>query len=208
MPRTAQRSATSPSSTDRAAMELLDRTGIVAASLPRRRRRADAVLEAEPIYTRPPVCDKDLRPKSVVIRRRARALLGGGAAVLLVGLGWLAGSLNSGTFRPSDEIAQVDPNPAVAAVPAPQPVALPPVVQQQQLPPVTVTVPVPVPVRQSSPKHVQVLAKPQSKAEADVPRVDLPPSSGQAVAEDPVAEMVQPWIDVAAAMAKSYDTRR
>jgi hypothetical protein len=72
MLRTAQRSATRPSS-DRTAVELLDRTGIVAASLPRRRRTGDdADPPAEPIYKRPPVCDQDLRPKSVVIRRRAR----------------------------------------------------------------------------------------------------------------------------------------
>ncbi|MEU4254479.1 hypothetical protein AB0F15_44530, partial [Amycolatopsis sp. NPDC026612] len=100
MLRTAPRSATRPSG-DRAAVELLDRTGIVAASLPQRRRIDDQVLAAEPIYTRPPVCDQDLRPKSVVIRRRARTWLGGGAAVLLVAAGWLAGGLFTGGWSGS-----------------------------------------------------------------------------------------------------------
>lgn len=197
-----QRSAASSQS----AVELLDRTGIIAASLPQRRRRAGEVPEPAPIYTRPPVCDQDLRPKSVVIRRRVRTWLGSGAAVLLIGLGWVAGSSMGGgaLTTPADEIAQVDPSPAVAAdpVPQPQPAPQPIVVQPQPQAPVTVYVPVP----KASSKHVQ--AQPQSRSEADVPRVDLPPTSTPQAKPDPVAEMLQPWVIAAEQMARNYDTTR
>src|SRR6266540_2210322 len=186
---TRQRGATSSPS----AVELLDRTGIIAASLPQRRRRAGEVPEPMPIYTRPPVCDQDLRPKSVVIRRRVRAWLGSGAAVLLIGLGWVAGaSLGGGMLTPpADEVAQVEPNSAAAEPqPAPQ---LPAVVVQPQAP---VTVYVPVPEHKASPKRVQ--AQPKVKPESDVPRVDLPPAPApQAKPVDPVAQLLQPWVNAA-----------
>ena len=193
-----QRRATSSQS----AADLLDRTGIIAASLPQRRRRAGEVPEPTPIYTRPPVCDQDLRPKSVVIRRRVRGWLGSGAAVLLIGLGWVAGaSMGGGALTPhADEIAQVEPSPAVADVPAPQPLPQPVVVQPQA----PVTVYVPVPQQKTSPKRVQAQAK--AKSEADVPRVDLPPTSTPQA--DPVAEMLQPWVIAAEQMARGYDTAR
>jgi len=193
-----QRRATSSQS----AADLLDRTGIIAASLPQRRRRAGEVPEPTPIYTRPPVCDQDLRPKSVVIRRRVRGWLGSGAAVLLIGLGWVAGaSMGGGALTPhADEIAQVEPSPAVADVPAPQPLPQPVVVQPQA----PVTVYVPVPQQKTSPKRVQ--AQPKATSEADVPRVDLPPTSTPQA--DPVAEMLQPWVIAAEQMAHGYDTAR
>lgn len=200
MLRTAQRSATRPSS-DRTAVELLDRTGIVAASLPRRRRTGDdADPPAEPIYTRPPVCDQDLRPKSVVIRRRARTWLGSGAAVLLVAVGWLGGGMLSGGLfapAPADDVAQLDARPAVAVeTPAPPPQA--PVVVPA---PTTVYVPVP-----EKPKQVQVQAKPQPKKkkaaddEADA-RADLP--SPTPTSTNPV----QAWVNVAESMMQQYDYR-
>src|SRR5436190_14652539 len=113
MPRTAQRlfpghSATTATDT---AVELLDRTGIVAASLPRRRRTGETPPAATPVFTRTPVCDQDLRPKSVVIRRRARLWLGGGAAVLLIALGWVGGGMFGAR---SDVAASVQARPAVA----------------------------------------------------------------------------------------------
>ncbi|OXM71722.1 hypothetical protein [Amycolatopsis vastitatis] len=204
MLRTAQRSATRPSS-DRTAGELLDRTGIVAASLPRRRRTDDEVTAAEPIFTRPPVCDQDLRPKSVVIRRRARGWLGGGAAVLLVAAGWLGGGLfTGGLFTPatSDDVAQVDPRPAVAtaAVPEPAPPQAPVVVTP---PPKIVYVPVPA---KPAPKQVQAQAKPQPKkttSPEDEARVDLPASSATPSTTNPV----QVWFDVAESMARRYGGR-
>jgi hypothetical protein len=198
MLRTAQRSATRPSS-DRTAVELLDRTGIVAASLPRRRRTDADVAAAEPIYTRPPVCDQDLRPKSVVIRRRARAWLGSGAAVLLVAVGWLGGGMLSGGLfgsAPADDVAQLDPRPAVAEAPAPQPQA--PAVTP---PPATVYVAVPA---KPAPKNVQAQAKPQSKkkpAEDDQARVDLP--SPTSATPNPV----QSWVSAAESMMQQYQYR-
>jgi hypothetical protein len=209
MLRTAQRSATRPSS-DRTAVELLDRTGIVAASLPRRRRTDDEVLAPEPIYTRPPVCDQDLRPKSVVIRRRARTWLGGGAAVLLVAAGWLGGGLfTGGLFAPAPErdVAQLDARPAVAAAPAPEPQPAAPQAPVVVTPaPKTVYVPVPA---KPAPKQVQVQAqaKPQPKKpvpdeEADV-RADLPSSATPPPAPNPI----QAWVEAAESMAQRYGGR-
>ncbi|MEU0795648.1 hypothetical protein ABZ342_36760 [Amycolatopsis sp. NPDC005961] len=199
MLRTAQRSATRPSS-DRTAGELLDRTGIVAASLPRRRRTDDDVTAAEPIYTRPPVCDQDLRPKSVVIRRRARTWLGSGAAVLLVAVGWLAGGMATGSlFAPNRDVAQLDARPAVAEAPAPQPqVPQPPQAPVATPAPTTVFVPVPA---KPAPKNVQAQAKPQAKKtvpEEDDVRADLPSPTPSK------ANPVQSWVDVAESMMQQY----
>ncbi|MEU7787023.1 hypothetical protein [Amycolatopsis sp. NPDC049159] len=198
MLRTAPRSATRPSS-DRTAVELLDRTGIVAASLPRRRRTDDDVTASEPIYTRPPVCDQDLRPKSVVIRRRARTWLGSGAAVLLVAVGWLGGGmLSGGLFGPNPaDVAQLDPRPAVAEAPAPQPQPQAP--QAPVATPAPKTVFVPAPAKPDR-KRVQAQAKPQPKKSApeeDEARVDLPSPT-------PTANLVQSWVGVAESMAQQY----
>ncbi|WP_410607291.1 hypothetical protein [Amycolatopsis sp. lyj-109] len=206
MLRTAPRSATR-SSSDRTAGELLDRTGIVAASLPRRRRTDGEVLVAEPIYTRPPVCDQDLRPKSVVIRRRARTWLGGGAAVLLVAAGWLGGGLfTGGLFAPERDVAQLDARPAVAAAPAPEPQPAAPQAPAVVTPaPKTVYVAVPA---KPAPKQVQAQAKPQPKKpvpgeEADV-RADLPSS----VTPPPTTpNPIQAWVEVAERMAQRYGGR-
>ena len=210
MLRTAPRSATR-SSSDRTAVELLDRTGIVAASLPRRRRTDGEVLVAEPIYTRPPVCDQDLRPKSVVIRRRARTWLGGGAAVLLVGAGWLGGGLfTGGLFAPAPErdVAQLDARPAVAAAPAPEPQPAAPQAPVVVTPaPKTVYVAVPA---KPAPKQVQAQAqaKPQPKKpvpdeETDV-RADLPSS----VPPPPTTpNPIQAWVEAAERMAQHYGGR-
>lgn len=200
MLRTAPRSATR-SSSDRTAVELLDRTGIVAASLPRRRRTDDDVPAAEPIFTRPPVCDQDLRPKSVVIRRRARTWLGSGAAVLLVAAGWLAGGLATGSLFGSDpaDVAQLDARPAVAEAPAPQP-------QAPQAPvatPAPTTVYVAVPAKPAT-KNVHAQAKPQSKkkqSEDDQARVDLPSPTPTS------ANLVQSWVGVAESMMQQYQYR-
>jgi hypothetical protein len=207
MLRTAQRSATRPSS-DRTAVELLDRTGIVAASLPRRRRTDDEVLAPEPIYTRPPVCDQDLRPKSVVIRRRARTWLGGGAAVLLVAAGWLGGGLFTGGLfapAPADEVAQPDPRPAVAAATVPGPAA-PQAPQAPAVVPPPKTVYVPVPAK-PAPKQTQAEAQAQAKPQPGKPpsddqlRADLPPSSAT---PPPTTDPVQDWVTIAESMVRRY----
>ncbi|WIX87062.1 hypothetical protein [Amycolatopsis sp. DG1A-15b] len=212
MLRTAPRSATRPSS-DRAAVELLDRTGIVAASLPRRRRTDDEVTRVEPIYTRPPVCDQDLREKSVVIRRRARTWLGGGAAVLLVAAGWLGGGLfTGGLFAPAPErdVAQLDARPAVAAAPAPEPPASPAPPAPVVVTPAPETVYVPVPAK-PAPKQAQAQAQAQAKPQPKKPvpdeeaeaRVDLPSSATPPPASNPI----QAWVDVAESMARRYGGR-
>ncbi|WP_410637976.1 hypothetical protein [Amycolatopsis sp. lyj-346] len=209
MLRTAPRSATR-SSSDRTAVELLDRTGIVAASLPRRRRTDGEVLAAEPIYTRTPVCDQDLRPKSVVIRRRARTWLGGGAAVLLVAAGWLGGGLfTGGLFAPEPErdVAQLDARPAVAVVPAPEPPPQPAPQAPVVVTPAPKTVYVPVPAK-PAPKQVQAQAQAKPQPKKPVPdeeaeaRADLPPST-PATATNPV----QAWVDAAESMMQRYGGR-
>jgi hypothetical protein len=203
MLRTAHRSATRPSS-DRTAVELLDRTGIVAASLPRRRRTDDDVLAPEPIYTRPPVCDQDLRPKSVVIRRRARTWLGGGAAVLLVAAGWLGGGLFTGGLfapAPADDVAQPDPRPAVAAAPAPEPPSpQAPVVVMP--PPKTVYVAVPAkPAPNQAQAQAQAKPQPKTTSPEDEARADLLPSSAT---PPPTTNPVQAWVEIAESMARRY----
>ncbi|GHG05876.1 MULTISPECIES: hypothetical protein [Amycolatopsis] len=210
MLRTAPRSATR-SSSDRTAVELLDRTGIVAASLPRRRRTEAEAPAETPIFTRPTVCDQDLREKSVVIRRRARTWLGGGAAVLLVAAGWLGGGLfTGGLFAPEPErdVAQLDARPAVAAAPAPEPPAPAPQAPVVVTPaPTTVYVPVPA---KPAPKQAQVQAQAQAKPQPKKPvpdeeaeaRVDLPPATAT-----PTTNPIQAWVEVAESMAQRYGGR-
>ncbi|MFB9687038.1 hypothetical protein [Amycolatopsis plumensis] len=208
MLRTAPRSATR-SSSDRTAVELLDRTGIVAASLPRRRRTEAEVSAETPIFTRPTVCDQDLREKSVVIRRRARTWLGGGAAVLLVAAGWLGGGLfTGGLFAPEPErdVAQLDARPAVAAAPAPEPPAPAPQAPFVVTPaPTTVYVPVPA---KPAPKQVQAQAQAKPQPKKPVPdeeaeaRVDLPSAT-----PTPTTNAIQSWVEVAESMARRYGGR-
>jgi hypothetical protein len=200
MLRTAQRSATRPSGDT--AVELLDRTGIIAASLPQR-RRTDDLPGLEPIYTRPPVCDQDVRPKSVVIRRRARTWLGSGAAVLLVAAGWLGGGMLSGGLFGSpqaDDVAQLDPRPAVAEAPAPQPQA--PQAPAVTPPPTTVYVAVPA---KPAPKNVQAQANPQPKKKSSddaEARVDLPSPPPPSTTNP-----VQAWVNAAESLVERYQYR-
>ncbi|MBB5854398.1 hypothetical protein ACFQ05_13890 [Amycolatopsis umgeniensis] len=156
--------------------ELLDRTGIIAASLPKRRRSPENEPEPEPMPVRTPVCDpvvdKDLRPKAVVIHRRARSWLVGGAGVALLAIGWFAGTF---TLAPVDDTALPEPPlPAVAtqqAVPQPQPAP--------QAAPVTVYVPVTVKQRvpatttKKKPAKEQVVALPPAEPRpTEQPRSD------------------------------------
>ncbi|MEW2500205.1 hypothetical protein AB0878_06945 [Amycolatopsis sp. NPDC047767] len=152
MLRTAERRATSP------ADELLDRTGILAASVPRGRRSPE---DTQPIPVVPallpiagdgvalaPLATAPLRPRAVA-RRRTRGWVAGTAALALLALGWFAGGLFSGSFTghttddvavPTDQHELVAPAaPAAPPVPASKPAApaAPPAA------PVTVYVPVP-----------------------------------------------------------------
>ncbi|MFE0022877.1 hypothetical protein [Amycolatopsis sp. NPDC059021] len=197
MSRTAQRSAARPAPAD--AAELIDRTGIIAASLPKRRRSPESEPEPAPIYTRQPVCDQDLRPKSVVIRRRrSRLWLGGAAAFTLLAIGWLGGGMLGG-LSSSEDAASLDPRPAVATQPAPAP-APPavPVVQPEprveHAPPVTVYVPVPAP----APRQVPVarLQPRPAPLRSEQPRAEVPPSTSSPKPKaNPVQEFVKPFMD-------------
>ncbi|HET6289000.1 MAG TPA: hypothetical protein VFG15_19915 [Amycolatopsis sp.] len=198
MPRAAQRRP----STDAAfsapveTVELLDRTGIIAASLPKRRRSPEN--EPEPMPVRPPVCepvvDKDLRPKAVVIHRRARSWLVGGAGVALLVLGWFAGTSTLGTVE--DAALPEPPLPAVATQP-------PPVAQPApQAAPVTVYVPVTVkqqaPATKKKPVKERVVALPPAGTKPpEQPRSDL--GSGDKATDD-LRSMLDPVVASSLAM--------
>lgn len=179
MPRAAQRRP----STDAAlcagvpveTAELLDRTGIIAASLPKRRRSPENAVEPEPLPVRAPVCepvvDKDLRPKAVVIHRRARSWLVGGAGVALLAIGWFAGTF---TLEPVDDTAM--PEPPLPAVATQQ--AAPPAAQPAQPAPVTVYVPVtvkqhvPVPTKKKAAREQAVALPSAEPRQTEQPRAD------------------------------------
>jgi hypothetical protein len=198
MPRAAQRrpSADAASSAPVETVELLDRTGIIAASLPKRRRSPENEREPEPLPIRPPVCepvvDKDLRPKAVVIHRRARSWLVGGAGVALLAIGWVAGITT--LAPPVDDALSEQPLPAVATQQAaPQPPAAQPA---PQLAPVTVYVP--VTVKQQAPattkkkaakQQVVALPPPQART-SEQPRSDT--GSPDKAAEDDLRNMMDP----------------
>lgn len=175
------------------AAELLDRTGIIAASLPKRRRSPENTYEPVPVRT--PVCepvvDQDLRPKAVVIHRRAKSWLVGGAGAALLAIGWFAGSLT--TPSPAVEGIAEPSRPAVVNQPiAPQAPAV-----QAAPQPASVIVYVPVTVKQQAPAPKkrkpapgeEVLALPAEIRPPEQPRVDsdsLRPStrSPEDLAED------------------------
>ncbi|RSN37135.1 hypothetical protein DMC61_03450 [Amycolatopsis sp. WAC 04169] len=177
MPRAAQRRTPTDAALSVETAELLDRTGIIAASLPKRRRSPENEPEPEPMPVRPPVCepvvDKDLRPKAVVIHRRARSWLVGGAGVALLAIGWFAGTF---TFQPVDDTALPEqPLPAVGTQQAAPPVAQPPAPQAA---PVTVYVPVTVkqqaPATKKKPARERVVALPPAETRPpEQPRSDL-----------------------------------
>ncbi|WP_410664401.1 hypothetical protein [Amycolatopsis sp. lyj-84] len=156
--------------------ELLDRTGIIAASLPKRRRSPENEPVPEPMPVRTPVCDpvvdKDLRPKAVVIHRRARSWLVGGAGVALLAIGWFAGTF---TLAPVNDTALPEqPLPAVVTQQPTPPVAPP----APQAAPVTVYVPVTVKQQapattKRKPAREQVVALPPAETRpTEQPRSD------------------------------------
>ncbi|MEV7549265.1 hypothetical protein AB0N89_06540 [Amycolatopsis sp. NPDC089917] len=207
MPRAAQRrtptdaalSASAPIET----VELLDRTGIIAASLPKRRRSPENEIEPEPMPVRAPVCepvvDKDLRPKAVVIHRRARSWLVGGAGVALLAIGWFAGTF---TLQPVDDTALPErPLPTVAT----QQVT-PPVVQATPPPqaaPVTVYVPVtvkqqvPATTKKKPAKEQAVALPPPETRPTEEPRSDI---SAQNKATRDIRSMMDPVVASSLAM--------
>jgi hypothetical protein len=176
MVRTALRGTTArPSLRVAATVELLDRTGIIAASLPQRRRtglKSDVALAAAPDLSahEPQPPDKDLRPRSVVIHRRATTWIGAAGAVALLAIGWFAGGTFAG--EKADNAAQVEVQQNVVEKPA----VVPPVVSATG----TVQVPAEHSDVTHSPPATSNAQRPAVKAAAE-PRVDLPakPTTGK-----------------------------
>ncbi|MGW4482878.1 hypothetical protein ACWEOE_03470 [Amycolatopsis sp. NPDC004368] len=223
MLRTAERRATSP------ADDLLDRTGIVAASVPRGRRSPE---DTQPIPVVPALlpiagdgaCATVLAPLGTrpraVARRRTRGWVAATAACALLALGWLAGGLFSGSFLghttddvavPNDQRELVAPAPAPAPAtqqpapaPAPTPAAPPPT-------PVTVYVPVPdnkpaAPAKQhvaSRPTPPRSEHRPTSAPDDSEARSDTKATSTKSSASEFDEYMAQwkPWIDLADRMS-------
>jgi hypothetical protein len=148
-----------------ATVELLDRTGIIAASLPRRRRsELDGVEDspAEPQPSQPQ--DQDLRPRSVVIHRRAKGWIGAAAAAGLVSIGWLGGGLLGTPERENAAPVEVQQNVVERAVPAPP---APPV--EPTPGPITAEAPVVDHQPVTGSKSPRTSAKPLPETRADVP---------------------------------------
>lgn len=207
MVRTAVRSTTArPSPRVGTAVELLDRTGIIAASLPQRRRTEfetdveppAATMVAEPGAAEPQPKEMDLRPRSVVIHRRAKAWIGAAAAVTLLGIGWLAGGTlanqdTSETALPVDVRQNVTEQPVV-----PPPVA-PPVTPATEV--IEVPVVVKAPVTTAQPLHKTVpTTKPQRPAvrSSPEPRADLPEESPEPTEDigKQVGDLVKPFFEM------------
>jgi hypothetical protein len=180
MVRTALRGTTArPSLRVAATVELLDRTGIIAASLPQRRRtelKSDGALAATPDLSahEPQPPDKDLRPRSVVIHRRATTWIGAVGAVALLAIGWFAGGTFAG--EKADNAAHVEVQQNVVEKPAVVPPVPPPVVSATG----TVQVPAEHSDVTHSPPATSKAQRPAVTAAAE-PRVDLPakPTTGK-----------------------------
>ncbi|MGW7532061.1 hypothetical protein [Amycolatopsis sp. NPDC054798] len=218
MLRLAERRLAAPA--DRASGELVDRTGIIAASLPREQRPADEAApetSCESTQQIPVIAGcapAEERPRAVASRRRARVWVGAGLAVVLVGLGWLAGGFFTGVLpgQPADDaVAQAEQHTPIAEQQIPVRATIAPPVTQTA-PPVTVYVPVPSrqtpvrrhnPVRSTTPRETTA---PAATEQAD-PRSDLEtstPSKAPARAGiDPFLDW-KPWLDAAQRMATGH----
>ncbi|SEP49670.1 hypothetical protein [Amycolatopsis saalfeldensis] len=231
MLRTADRRATPIA--DRAAADLLDRTGIIAASLPRGRRSPEDpdIEDTQPIPVVPGGVTMrpgpgaaapgaagaalagaaliDSRPRAVVVRRRKRAWVGGGAALALVALGWLGGGLFGGGLlagSTDDAVAQSDQRASVAQLqPAPAPAPVVPPAPAPAAAPVTVYVPVPSP---SKPVKHNPVKPPTSRASSapdnqDTARADTKPapSSTTPAPANAFQEYVDQWAELANRMS-------
>ncbi|MFD2467264.1 hypothetical protein [Amycolatopsis silviterrae] len=209
-----------PAPADRASGELVDRTGIIAASLPRGPRpQDDAVVpetSCESTQQIPVIAGcapAEERPRAVASRRRARVWVGTGVAVVLVGLGWLAGGYFTGALGPSsdDAVAQAEQRTPIAEQQIPVPSTITPP-STQTAPPVTVYVPVPsreTPVRRHAPVHPttpRATAAPKTSEQAD-PRADLEtPTPSKTPPRAGIDEFLnwKPWFDVAQRMAGGH----
>ncbi|PKV92728.1 hypothetical protein ATK30_3555 [Amycolatopsis echigonensis] len=215
MLRLAERRLAAPA--DRASGELVDRTGIIAASLPREPRPQDeaaAETSCESTQQIPVIAGcapAEERPRAVASRRRARVWVGAGLAVLLVGLGWLAGGFFTGSLpgqTADDAVAQAEQRLPIAEQQVPVPSTITPPVTQTA-PPVTVYVPVPThqtPVRRHNPSHPtapRATAAPETQQQAD-PRADLgSPAPSKTPSRAGIDQFLdwKPWLDAAQRMA-------
>ncbi|WP_336157045.1 hypothetical protein [Amycolatopsis sp. VC5-11] len=215
MLRLAERRLAAPA--DRAAGELVDRTGIIAASLPRGPRLPDEAApetSCESTQQIPVIAGcapAEERPRAVASRRRARVWVGAGLAVILVGLGWLAGGFFTGALpgQPADDaVVQAEQRVPIAEQQIPVPSTITPPVTQTA-PPVTVYVPVPshdTPVRRHNPVRSttpRATSAPDSSEQAD-PRADLAtPAPSKTPARTGIDQFLdwKPWLDAAQRMA-------
>jgi hypothetical protein len=171
MVRTAVPSTTAQSSPrTETTVELLDRTGIIAASLPQRRRTEHESDEPPLLHeTR----SMDHRPRSVVIRRRAKVWAGAAAAVSLLAVGWLAGgafSAHSSDSASQLELRQDTADRPAVVVPVTPPATTTTATEARKVP---VQPPVPNRRKPTTPKaktpRSTVVAQPPASARADVP---------------------------------------
>ncbi|WP_409461762.1 hypothetical protein [Amycolatopsis sp. GA6-003] len=214
MLRLAERRLAAPA--HRASGELVDRTGIIAASLPREPRPQDEAApetSCESTQQIPVIAGcapTEERPRAVASRRRARVWVGAGLAVLLVGLGWLAGGFFTGTLpgQPADDaVVQAEQRVPIAEQQLPAPsTSTPPA--PQTAPPVTVYVPVPshqTPAKRHNPaRSTAPRATAPEPADQAAPRADLDtPAPSKTPARTGISEFLdwKPWLDAAQRMA-------
>ncbi|WP_409183832.1 hypothetical protein F9C11_05595 [Amycolatopsis sp. VS8301801F10] len=214
MLRLAERRLAAPA--HRASGELVDRTGIIAASLPREPRPQDEAApetSCESTQQIPVIAGcapTEERPRAVASRRRARVWVGAGLAVLLVGLGWLAGGFFTGTLpgQPADDaVVQAEQRVPIAEQQLPAPSSSTPPAPQTA-PPVTVYVPVPsrqTPAKRHNPaRSTAPRATAPEPADQAAPRADLEtPAPSKTPARTGISEFLdwKPWLDAAQRMA-------
>jgi hypothetical protein len=155
-----------PSPRGSATVELLDRTGIVAASLPQRRRSepdADAGSPAGIPVSEPR--DKEMRPRSVIMHRPAKSWIGAVAAVGMFVIGWLGGGMFGAPQ--SDNAASVVVQQNVVE----RPVQAPPAAPLAEPPPGPGTAEAPV---AQHPPASSKASPPASPTRSPEPRADVP----------------------------------
>jgi hypothetical protein len=159
-----------PSPRGSATVELLDRTGIVAASLPQRRRSepdADAGSPAGIPVSEPR--DKEMRPRSVIMHRPAKSWIGAVAAVGMFVIGWLGGGMFGAPQ--SDNAASVVVQQNVVERPVQAPPAAPPAAPLAEPPPGPGTAEAPV---AQHPPASSKASPPASPTRSPEPRADVP----------------------------------
>ncbi|MBB4686959.1 hypothetical protein [Amycolatopsis jiangsuensis] len=200
----------------RPATELADRTGIIAASVPRSRQSPEEAGEessCEETRPIPVVTGLHTAESAVAVRRRRRSWATGSVALALIALGWLGGGLVAGGVlghEQDDAVAEADQR-VVTAPPPPQHQSPPPAPPKAAAP-VTVYVPVPAHDEPTS-KHATVrpttprASAPSERSDQDEARADAPkpaPATSAAPKKDfrqYVEQQWQPWTELAQKMS-------